>query len=60
MLLAKKVDLVLTGDDHLYQRTHQLEVGPACPELVPKPGRGFRHPGRDGNSGPALGQVRPG
>jgi hypothetical protein len=35
MLLDKKVDLVLTGDEHVYQRTHQLEVGPACPELVP-------------------------
>jgi hypothetical protein len=29
MLLAKKVDLVLTGQDHVYQRTHQLGTGPA-------------------------------
>jgi hypothetical protein len=35
MLLDKKVDLVLTGHDHVYQRTHQLGTGPACPELVP-------------------------
>jgi hypothetical protein len=35
MLLAKKVDLVLSGDDHLYQRSHQLGLGPDCPELVP-------------------------
>jgi hypothetical protein len=35
MLLAKKVDLVLTGHDHVYQRTHQLGTGPACSELVP-------------------------
>jgi hypothetical protein len=34
-LLAKKVDLVLTGHDHNYQRTHQLGIGPACPALVP-------------------------
>ena len=35
MLLDKKVDLVLNGDDHVYQRTHQLGLGPVCPELVP-------------------------
>jgi hypothetical protein len=35
MLLAKKVDLVLTGHDHIYQRTHQLGLGPVCPALVP-------------------------
>lgn len=35
MLLAKKVDLVLTGHDHIYQRTHQLALGPDCPALVP-------------------------
>jgi hypothetical protein len=35
MLLEKKVDLVLTGHDHVYQRTHQLGIGPACPVLVP-------------------------
>jgi hypothetical protein len=35
MLLEKKVDLVLTGHDHIYQRTHQLGTGPACPALVP-------------------------
>jgi hypothetical protein len=35
MLLEKKVDLVLTGHDHIYQRTHQLGLRPACPALVP-------------------------
>ncbi|WP_426976601.1 metallophosphoesterase [Pseudarthrobacter sp. O4] len=35
MLLEKKVDLVLTGHDHIYQRTHQLALGTACPALVP-------------------------
>jgi hypothetical protein len=35
MLLKKKVDLVLTGHDHVYQRTHQLGLGAACPALVP-------------------------
>lgn len=35
MLVRKKVDLVLTGHDHVYQRTHQLRIGGNCPELVP-------------------------
>jgi len=32
---GQQVDLVLSGDDHLYQRSHQLGLGPDCPELVP-------------------------
>jgi PKD repeat protein len=35
MLLAKKVDLVLHGHEHLYQRSKQLALGPACPGVVP-------------------------
>lgn len=35
MLIEKKVDLVLSGHDHVYQRTHQLAAGGACQELVP-------------------------
>jgi hypothetical protein len=35
MLLEKKVDLVLTGHDHVYQRTHQLGTGASCQDLVP-------------------------
>lgn len=35
MLLAKKVDLVLNGHEHLYQRTHQLAVNGSCPTLLP-------------------------
>jgi hypothetical protein len=35
MLLEKKVDLVLTGHDHVYERTHQLAVCTACPAMVP-------------------------
>src|SRR4051812_29398264 len=35
MLMEKRVDLVLTGHDHIYQRTHQLALGTACPALVP-------------------------
>jgi hypothetical protein len=35
MLMDKKVDLVLTGHDHSYQRTHQLGAGTSCPSLVP-------------------------
>lgn len=36
MLMEKKADLVLTGHDHNYQRTHQLGAGTACPDLVPQ------------------------
>lgn len=35
MLIDKKVDLVLSAHDHLYQRSHQVELGASCPELVP-------------------------
>jgi PKD repeat protein len=35
MLIAKKVDLVLNGHEHLYQRTHQLGHGPSCAALTP-------------------------
>jgi hypothetical protein len=33
MLIEKKVDLVLSGHDHVYQRTHQLGMGASCPGL---------------------------
>jgi hypothetical protein len=36
MLMDKKVDLVLSGHDHDYQRTHQLGVGGSCPDLIPE------------------------
>lgn len=35
MLIEKNVDLVLSGHDHVYQRTHQLGVGAQCPRLEP-------------------------
>lgn len=35
LLLNKKVDLVLSGHEHVYQRTHQLAVNGSCPSLVP-------------------------
>lgn len=35
MLVSKKVDLVLSGHEHVYQRTHQLNVNDSCPRLVP-------------------------
>jgi hypothetical protein len=35
MLMEKKADLVLTGHDHMYQRSHQLGGGLGCPALVP-------------------------
>ena len=33
MLIEKKVDLVLSGHDHVYQRTYQLGTGAGCPGL---------------------------
>ncbi|MET4097347.1 metallophosphoesterase [Arthrobacter sp. UYCu712] len=35
MLIEKKVDLVLSGHDHVYQRSHQVGLGGRCSELVP-------------------------
>jgi len=35
LLIEKKVDLVLTGHEHLYQRTAQLSRGDGCSALVP-------------------------
>lgn len=35
MLIEKKVDLVVSGHQHIYQRTHQLGIGGGCPALVP-------------------------
>ena len=35
MLIDKKVDLVLSGHDHVYQRSHQVGLGGGCSELVP-------------------------
>lgn len=35
LLLSKKVDLVLNGHEHHYQRSKQLAVGAECPELKP-------------------------
>ena len=34
MLIAKRVDLVLAGHEHLYQRTHQLATTAACPAVA--------------------------
>ncbi|MDQ4137614.1 MAG: metallophosphoesterase [Actinomycetota bacterium] len=34
LLVEKGVNLVLSGHEHLYQRTHQLAVGGSCPRLV--------------------------
>ena len=35
LLVNKRVDLVLSGHEHLYLRTHQLATSTACPALVP-------------------------
>jgi PKD repeat protein len=34
LLISKKVDLVLNGHEHLYQRTKQLATGPGCATLT--------------------------
>lgn len=34
LLISKKVDLVLTGHEHLYQRSKQLALNAACPSLA--------------------------
>jgi 3',5'-cyclic AMP phosphodiesterase CpdA len=35
VLVREQVDLVLTGHEHLYQRTVQLGTGPGCPQVLP-------------------------
>ncbi len=35
LMASKKVDLVLSGHNHLYERTKQLALSGACPQLVP-------------------------
>lgn len=34
LLVQKRVDLVLTGHDHTYQRSKQIGHGPACPTVT--------------------------
>ena len=33
LLLSKKVDVILQGHDHTYQRSHQLALGDGCEDL---------------------------
>ncbi len=35
LLLSKKVDLILSGHEHTYQRSHQLALSPSCSAFVP-------------------------
>jgi PKD repeat protein len=35
LLVSKRVDLVLTGHEHLYQRTKQLATNASCPSITP-------------------------
>jgi len=35
LLVTKKVDLVLSGHEHSYQRTHQLGLGAGCAAVAP-------------------------
>ena len=35
LLLSKKVDLILSGHEHGYMRSHQLALGAGCATLVP-------------------------
>lgn len=50
LLVEKKVDLVLNGHDHNYQRSKQLAHSDACPEIVPEQfnNRCVADNGRDG------------
>ncbi len=57
MLIEKKVDLVLSGHDHVYQRTHQISVGSQCPRLVPASFSQGCLSGRDGSMVKGRGTV---
>ena len=35
LLVSKKVDLVLSGHNHLYERTKQLSLSGSCPRITP-------------------------
>lgn len=35
LLFAKKVDLIVSGDEHSYMRTHQIATGPGCDRVIP-------------------------
>ncbi len=35
LLISKRVDVVLHGHEHMYQRTHQLANGGGCPAVTP-------------------------
>ena len=35
MLVSKKVDLILSGHEHSYQRSNQLSLGAGCTSIVP-------------------------
>jgi len=35
LLVAKRVDLVLSGHEHLYARSKQLALGSSCPAVTP-------------------------
>ncbi|MCU1546771.1 MAG: putative phosphohydrolase [Homoserinimonas sp.] len=35
LMVTKNVDLVLSGHEHLYQRTHQLGTTTGCPQISP-------------------------
>ena len=35
LLMSKKVDLILSGHEHNYQRSHQLALGAGCTTLTP-------------------------
>lgn len=36
LLVSRHVDVVLSGHEHLYQRTKQLAISAGCPQLEPK------------------------
>lgn len=57
MLIEKKVDLVLSGHDHIYQRSHQVELGGSCSELVPTKFSAMCLKDRDNNMAQGSGTV---
>lgn len=52
LLLAKNVDLVLSGHEHMYQRTRQLATSGSCPGLLTN----VYNAGCVTNAGPAMGK----
>jgi len=60
LLTAKKVDLILEGHEHGYERSKQLAVGPGCPAIplnAAAPAACVTHDGADGTYVKGAGPV---